>query len=248
MPLKRRVGLGGEVADRQIQLQPADIAHFKAQALDGVGDAMHVGIGFTRQADHEIELHLAPAVAHRRLDASAELLIRQSFVDDVAHALGARFRRKRESALARAAKDVGDVVVEAIDALTRQREADVVVLQAVAQLHSHGGQGEVIAATQRQQRKIAVTGAHHAGLNGFHHLLGIHVAGRAGQHPRLTEAAAAGAAPANLHREPVMHRLHMGHQAHGVVRHGRRHPAHNAAMAQRRHVDAGHLRQVAQQR
>ena len=40
----------------------------------------------------------------------------------------------------------------------------------------------------------------------------------------------------------------MGHQAHGVVRHGRRHPAHDAAMAQRRHVHAGQLRQVAQQR
>ena len=231
MPLKRRVGLGGEVANRQIQLQPTDIAHFKAQPLDGVGDAMHVGIGFTRQADHEIELHLAPAIAHRRLDASAQLLIRQAFVDDVPHALGSRFRRKRESALAGAAQDVSDVVVKAIDALTRQREADVVVLQAIAQLYPHSGQGEVIAATQRQQREVAVSGAHHAGLNGFHHLVGIHVPGRAGQHPRLTEPAATGAAPTNLHGEPVMHRLHMGHQAHGVVRHGSRHPTHYAAMA-----------------
>ena len=248
VPLEGGVGFRGEIADRQVELEAADIAHLETQPLHRVGDAVHIVIGLTRQADHEIELDLSPAITHRRLDALAELLIRQTLVDDVAQALGARFRRKGESALTGAAQDVGDVVVKAIDALTRQRQADVVLLQAIAELHPDGGQGEVVTAAQGQQREIAVTGLNHPGLHGLDHLIGIDVPRRSGQHPRLAEAAPTGAAAADLHREAVMHRLHMGHQSHRVVRHGRGHPADHPPFSQGRHVNPWHVSEIAQQR
>jgi len=66
--------------------------------------------------------HLPPALVKRRLDTMQQLLIGQSLIDDVAHALRARLRCERDAALAQAAAhDVGDVLVEPVHALRRVR-------------------------------------------------------------------------------------------------------------------------------
>jgi hypothetical protein len=56
-------------------------------------------------------------------------------VDDVPQSLGSCVRRKREGApLAPAAYHIGDIIIETIHPLARQREAHVVVLQPVLDL------------------------------------------------------------------------------------------------------------------
>ena len=220
MPLEGGVGLGREIADREIQLQAAQIGAIALQIAAGFGNAEHVGVGLTGQADHEIELDLAVAVLHRRANAAQQLRVGEPLVNDVAQALAAGLRRKGEAGLAGAAKDMGDVLVEAIHPLAGQGQRHVLIGKPIAQLHPHRWQGQVVGAAQRQQGKVAVAGALHAGFDRLDHRLRLHIPGRAGEHARLAEAAAAGAAAANLHREPVVHRLDMGHQAHGVVGHG----------------------------
>lgn len=57
-------------------------------------------------------------------------------VDDIAKPLGTSLGRKGEgAALAPGTDDVGDIVVKSIHSLAGQREADVVVLQPVLDLH-----------------------------------------------------------------------------------------------------------------
>ena len=220
VPLEGGVGLGREIADREIQLQTAQIGAIALQIAAGFGNAEHVGVGLTGQADHEIELDFAVAVLHRRANAAQQLPIGEPLVNDVAQALAAGLRRKGEAGLAGAAEDVGDVLVEAIHPLAGQGEGHVLVGEAIAQLHPDRRQGQVVGAAERKQGKVAVAGALHAGFDRLDHRLRLHIPGRASEHARLAEAAAAGAAAADLHGEPVVHRLDMGHQAHGVVGHG----------------------------
>ena len=263
VPLERGVGLGCEVADREVELQPAQIAALLLQGAAGFGNADHVGVGFTGQADHEIELHPPVAVLHGGADAAQQFGVGEALVHDVAQALAAGLRREGEPRLAGAAEHVGDVGVEAIDPLAGQGEGHVFVGEAVAQLHPHRWQGQVIAAAEREQREIAVAGALHAGFDRLDHRLGLHIAGGAGEHAGLAEAAAAGAAAADLHGEAVVHRFDVRHQPHGVVGHRRGGAAQDAAGQtrlqrlhghpigaggiERGHVDPRHLGQIPQQ-
>ena len=227
VPLEGGVGLGGEIADGEVELQPPQITALLLQGAAGLSNAQDVGIGLPRQANHEIELDLAIAALHGGTDPPQQLGVGQALVDDVPQALGAGLGRKGQARLAGPAQDVGDVLVEAVDPLTGQGQGDVLIGEAVAQLHPHRRQGQVVRAAQGQQGEIGIARALHACFDGLHHGLWFHVPGRTGEHPWLAEAAAAGAASANLHGEAVVNRLDMGHQTHGVVGHGRRGAAHH---------------------
>ena len=148
VPLEGGVGLGREVGDGEVELQPAQIAALLLEGAAGVGNAEHVGVGFAGQADHEVELHLAIAALHGGADASQQLGVGETLVHDVAQALGAGLRRKGEATLAGTAQDVGDVAVETVDPLAGQGEAHVLIRQAVAQLHPHRRQGQVVGAAE----------------------------------------------------------------------------------------------------
>ena len=257
------MGLGREIADGDVEVQPAQITAALLKHHAGVRDAENIGIRLTRQADHEIQLHLAVAVLHGGADAMEQIVVGQTLVNDVAQALGAGFRREGESGLAGSTKDVGDVVVKPVHPLTGQLQGHVLIRQTVAQLHPHRRQSQVIAAAERQQREVAVARLFHAVLHGFDHRFRLHIPCRSGEHPGLTEAATAGATATNLHSEPIVHRLHMRHQAHGVVRHRGRHPTQHppgevriqrlqcdavvARRVERRHVNPGHLSQIPKQ-
>ena len=263
VPLERRVGLGREIADREVELQPAQVAALALQGPAGVGNPEHVLVGFPRQTNHEIELHLAVAAFHRGANAPEQVPIGEALVDDVAEPLGASLRGEGESRLAGATQDVGDVGVEAINPLTGQGEAHVFVGEAVAELHTHRRQGQVIGAAQGEQRKIGIAGFGHALLHRLNHRFGLHIPGRAGEHARLAKAATPGAAPPDLNREPVVDRFDVGHQTHGVVGHWRgRAPQDSFGWAldqrlqahpigawgiERRHIHPRHLGQISQQ-
>ena len=184
---------------------------------------MHVGIGFTNKP---IRNRASPCASHcaspSRCQRSAP--DPQAFVDDVPHALGSRFRRKRSPPW-RCRPGCERCCCCAIDALTRQREADVVVLQAIAQLYPQRA-GEVIAVISDATRSRCIRCAPCRSQR-----LPPHRdprPGRRGQHPRLTEPAATGAAPTNLHGEPVMPSPHGAPPlACGISAY----PTHYAAMA-----------------
>jgi len=263
VPLKRRVRLRREIADGDVEAQAPQIPATLLQHPAGLGNAEHIGIRLPRKTDHEIELDLAIAVLHRRSDPLQQVVIGQPLVDDVAQALRACFRREGQPRLAGATKNVGNVLIKAIHPLAGQLQRDIAVREPVAQLNANGRQCQVITAAERQQREIAVAGLAHAGLNGLNHRLRLHIAGRARQHSRLTEPAATGAAATNLHRESVMHRLHMRHQTHGVMRHRGRHPPQHPlrqsrfqgfdgdpvgpGRVERGHVDPWHQGEIAKQ-
>ena len=263
VPLKRGVGLGREIADRDVQVQPTQVTAALLEHHAGLGNAENIGIRLTGEADHEVQLHLAVSVLHGRADAMQQVVIGEALVDDVAESLCPGLRGEGETRFPRAAKDVGNVFIEAIHPLAGQLKRDVLIRQAVAQLHPHRRQRQIVAAAQGEQREIAVAGLFHAGLHCLDHSFGFHIPSRSRQHSGLAEATTPGATAANLHRETVMHRFHMGHETHGVVGHWRRHTAKNpcrdirmkrlegdpigARSIERRHVNAGNLGQIPQQ-
>ena len=97
VPLKRCVGFRREVADGDVQVQPAEIAAALLEHPAGVGDSQHVGVHLTRESDHEVELHPAVSVLHGGADAMQQVLIREALVHDVSQPLGTRFRSKGQA-------------------------------------------------------------------------------------------------------------------------------------------------------
>ena len=81
------------------------IDHLLAELRDA-GDVL-VGLG--RQADHEIQLHLGPAVVEGDRNGPLELVLQHVLVDDIAQALRAGFRRKGEAALSHRGDLVGQL-------------------------------------------------------------------------------------------------------------------------------------------
>ena len=75
VPLERGVGLGREIADRDVQVQPPQVTAALLQHHAGLGNAENIGIRLTREADHEVQLHLAVAVLHGRADATQQVVI-----------------------------------------------------------------------------------------------------------------------------------------------------------------------------
>ena len=263
VPLERGMGLGREITDRDVELQTAEITAALLEHCAGFGDAKDIGIGFSRQTDHEIELHLAVTVLHRSADPVQQVLIGQTLVDDVAETLGSGLRRERQSRLATSPENVGDVVIKAIHPLAGELQGDVLIRKSVAKLDPDSRQSQIVTAAERQEREVAVTGPLHARFHRLNHGLRLHIPGRAGQHPRLTETASPRAAPSDFNREPVMDRLHMGNQPHGVMGHRRRHTSQGAGRQLRvkrlhsdpvntrgiqgRHVHTRHVGQIPQQ-
>mmetsp|Transcript_13186 Transcript_13186/g.55388 ORF Transcript_13186/g.55388 Transcript_13186/m.55388 type:complete len:998 (-) Transcript_13186:627-3620(-) len=217
VPLERRVRLRREIGQRQRQRQLVALARDVPgdgldEPLNGLGDSEDVRVRLTRQADHEIQLHVSPTPVVRRLHAVQQLVVRQALVDDVPKALRPRLGGKRQASLPGAAEDVRHGVVEAVDALRRQRQGDVLVLQPVLDLQPDAGEREVIRARQRQQRELVVPRVSHPALHGFHHHLRVDVPRRPGEHTRLAEAAPACAASADLHGQAVVHRADVRHE------------------------------------
>ena len=247
MPLKRRMRLRGEIADGDVETEATQIAAAIEQHPTGLGNAEHIGIGLTRQPDHEIELHLAEAVLHCRADSIHKICIREPFVHDVSQPLGAGFRCKRQARLAGAPKDVSDVVIKTIHPLTGQLKRDIAISETITKLYPHSGQRQVIAAAQRQQRKVAVTRSLHSRFNRLNHGLRLHVPRWSRQHSRLTKTTASGATTTNFHRQSVMHGLHMGNESHRVMGHGRSNTPQQAVrktVLQRLHADPLLIRSV----
>ena len=154
VPLKRRVRFRRKVGNGErhgefVFFPSRGFGHGAHEPTDGFGDAENVGVLFARQPNHKVQFDVSPSSAIGVLYASKQLLVRESFVDDVAQTLRARLGRERQTDFPAAAENVGDGIVESIDALRRKTQRDVFIFEPVFNLQSHRGEREVIRTRQR---------------------------------------------------------------------------------------------------
>ena len=178
----------------------------------------HVLVGLGRQADHEVELHLAPAVGVRRGDGPDQVLLGDHLVDHLAHPLAAALGREGQAGAAAVAGElVGERDVEGVDPGRGQRQRDVGALVAVGQALGDLADLGVVGAGEREQADLLEAGLADAVLDHVADGLDRALAHRAGDHAGLAEAAAAGAAAEDLDGEALVHGLGQRHQRLGRV-------------------------------
>ena len=121
-PLERRVRLGNEDRRADFDLRSAAVAT-PTRFFDGGGefdDALDVVQRLRRQADHEVQLDVRPAVSEGRLSRGQEVVVGRRLVDDVAQALAAGLGGEGDVAPARARRRGRQPHGEAIDAQAGQ--------------------------------------------------------------------------------------------------------------------------------
>ena len=109
-PLERCVRLGHEVGDGGGHV---DALLERRDRLRELGDAGDVVVGFSRQADHEVEFDQPPAQLEGHSRGVEYLLLAYALVDRVAQALSARLGRDREARLAHAGDQLEQFSIDA---------------------------------------------------------------------------------------------------------------------------------------
>ena len=137
-PLERGMRLGHEPTDahRAADISPsADLTTGGDHPLGQLRDRQHVLVGLGRQAAHEIQLDLPPAVRVRRRDRADQIVLGDHLVDHLAHPLGATLGREGEpGASAVAGQLVGEVDVERVHPRAGQGQRNVAALVAIGEL------------------------------------------------------------------------------------------------------------------
>src|SRR5215212_1521662 len=125
-PLEGSVRLGYECPDADSAPDVAATADRSSSCdhlLCQIRNGQHVLVGLGRQAAHEIELHLTPAVRVRRCYRANQILLGDHLVDYLAQPLGTALGRERQArSTAIAGEFVGKVDVEGIDPGAGQRK------------------------------------------------------------------------------------------------------------------------------
>ena len=146
-----------------------------------------------------------------------QVLLAHVFIDRVAQALRARLGCEGQAALAHLLQAAHDVHGEVVRAQRRQREAHAARLAVFQQPVAHLVERAVIAARERQERRLLIAGV----FERFDALpddrLRFARAHRAVDIPRLTKAAAADAAAKQLHVHAVVHDLRARHDGIGRI-------------------------------
>ena len=176
-----------------------------------VGNAEHVLVRLGRKSQHEVELDRAVAAGKGAAARGQQVLLGEILVDGVAQALRAGLGREGQAALAHLLQAAHDVHGKVVRAQRRQREAHAARLAVFQQPVAHLVERAVVAARERQERRLLIAGV----FERFDALpddrLRFARAHRAVDIPRLTEAAAADAAAKQLHVHTVVHDLRARH-------------------------------------
>ncbi len=213
-PLEGGEGLGDEAADRHGDRRSPVVTATDLHAPAGqLGDAEGVLVGLGGQAGHEVQLHPPPPLGVGGFHRSVEVVVGNELVDDPAHAPRAGFGGEGQAGAAGLLQLGGDAHGEGVDPQRRQRHRHLAAVGGVG----HGGGDHSldpaeVGGRQRGQRHLVVAGAPQA-VGDHAPDLGLGpLAHGPGDHARLTEATAPGAAPEDLHVEPVVDHLGERHQ------------------------------------
>ena len=141
-PLKGRKGFGhkGRKGRRDLQARaaaPGGVTNLEAR----FGNGGQVFVRFGRQADHEIELHLTPAVLKQLLGMQQQVFFSDALVDDVAQALAASLWGQRAAGAAQIGHALDDFVVNGAHPQRRQGKADLFTGATVQRVEAQGLQG-----------------------------------------------------------------------------------------------------------
>ena len=97
------------------------------------GNALDILIGLGRQAVHKIQLYVGLAPLKGHVHRAHEILLAHVFVDDVAQSLGTCLGGEGERRGTHRGNAVHQLLVEAIHAERRQRQADHVFIRPIQQ-------------------------------------------------------------------------------------------------------------------
>ena len=188
-------------AARLLRVLPADAHDLAGEVRDAERVVVHLG----RDADEEVELHPLPTLRVGALDRREQVVVGDQLVDHLADPPRAALGCEREPGAAHLLDLAGDPDGERVDPQRRQREPDVAA--ALLLVHEPGDEpvdAREVGRRQRRERDLVVAGAAQAVAHHRAHLVGRALAHRAGDHPRLAEPAAAGAAAEHLDVEAVV--------------------------------------------
>ena len=174
-------------------------------------NAEYVLVRLRRQTEHEVELDTVPPALKGDLAGMEQVFLAHVFIDRVAQALRSGLGRERQAALAHLLQAAHDVHGEVVRAQRRQREAHAARLAVFQQPVAHLVERAVVAARERQERCLLITGIFERLDPLTDNRLRFARAHRTIDIPRLTETAAADAAAKQLHVHAVMHDLRARH-------------------------------------
>ena len=176
-----------------------------------ISNRQNILVRFIRQANHEVQLHAAPAGFKGRTDSVHEVLLCNALVDNIAHLLAACLRCEGQTALAHSLHLLGDSYAEAVDTQRGQRNAHAVVLKLANHIMYERCQAGIIGAGKRNQADFVIAGIVDQLTRQIHEHLRLALAYRTINHACMTEAAATAAATENLQHNAVMHNFAKGH-------------------------------------
>ena len=252
------MGFGHERRDGRRHLQtghppPGGVTGLAAQVHDG----FNIFLRFTGQADHEIQLHLLPAVLEQLADMQHQPFFGDALVDDVAQALAARFGRKRSSGTPDARQTAHDVVVDGAHAQGRQGHGNLFRFAAVHRTEEQGFQRREVTRAEGKEGHVVETGVVQAVFEDFFQIRQAAFAGGTVQDARLTETATPGTPAGDFEAEAVVDRTERDHLLFGIggpveirhdtasgrrqIRFQRREHAVGVMRVQRRRIDAGNV-------
>ena len=216
-PLEGGEGLGNEKGGAGHDLDLSGsllLGHgFKEGGRDFVaqlGDAPDILLGFRGKAQHEIQLHPAPAALKGHGGSLQDDLLGQSLVDHVPQPLASGLRREGQAAFFHILHLSHDVQRKGVDAQGGKGNVHHFLPAGVHQEGDQLLQMGIVAGTQRAQRDLLLPRA----LQHVHRVFLQHVHVPLPHGPveltRLAKTAAADTAPLDLQRHPVLGDFHEG--------------------------------------
>ena len=212
-PLEGRVRLGHVLRDRAghgRHPRETELLGDVPDPLAGLGDADHVLLGLAGQTHDEVHLHPVVAALEDPLGRGQDVLVADVLVDDVAHPLGAGLGGEGQPRDADALDPIEQLLAEAVGPQRSDPELDLAALKLRDQLLDQGIDAGHVGGAQRGQAGLAKAPLVDAVEHRLDHLLGIPLADRAVDHPRLAKATALGAAAGDLDGGPVEDRFGVG--------------------------------------
>ncbi len=129
MLVERRVALRAERRDTEGHRQDLGELADEARAF------VDVGVGLSRNAHHQVELHAIHPDLLRAFDGSDVVLLSSPPLDDVAHTLARSIEGRRQRAMTRRPERGDELLLEAIGPKTRQADLHPALAQSPNDIH-----------------------------------------------------------------------------------------------------------------